>query len=663
MVQEGQLLWSPTPERIRKARITHYMQWLKQQRGLDFPDYMSLWRWSTTDIDAFWQSIWDYFQIEASKPPTAVLGKRSMPGADWFPGAELNYARHMLRHERPNATAVLHLNERQGLQAISWEELAGKVRIVATQLRKLGVKRGDRVCAYIVNIPEAMIAMLATTSLGAIWSSCGPDFGTPGVLDRFSQLEPTVFFHVDGYQYGGKPFDRRDEAAKIIAKLTTVQHVIQLPYLDPANPRRLTPGTIYWDELLDHPPVARADFQYEEVPFMHPLWILFSSGTTGLPKPIMHSHGGILLEQLKHVAFNFDMRPEERLFFFTTTGWMMWNFLVSALLSDVVPVLYDGNPAWPDGDLLWKMVQDSKANLFGASPTYQSILEKNGVVPKDKFDLSSLDSVTLAGSPVTPECQAWFHENVKKDAWIAPGCGGTDICSGFVGGTVILPQYAGEIQAACLGVAVKVIGENGEYVVDEVGEMVVTEPMPSMPIGFFNDAGDARYTETYFSDFPGQWRQGDFYKINARGGVFVLGRSDATLNRFGIRIGTSEIYRTIVLVPGVEDGLIVNLDLPGGRFFMPLFVKLREGLVLDDALTKAINDKLRSEYTPRHIPDKIYQVPLIPYTISGKRMEVPVRRILAGMPPAKAANRDAMGNPAALDWFIEYQRTQTDYKM
>ena len=663
MVQQGELLWSPSPERIRKARLTEFQNWLQAKHGLVFEDYEALWRWSTTDLDAFWQACWNFFGIEATKPATAVLGQRTMPGAQWFPGAELNYARHMLRHEKPGKTALLHLNERQSLEAITWDDLGNQVRVVATQLRKLGVKKGDRVCAYIVNIPEALVAMLATTAIGAIWSSCGPDFGTPGVLDRFSQLDPTVFIHVDGYQYGGKPFDRRGEVEKILARLTSVKTVIQVPYLDRANPRRLTPDTVLWSELLDHAPVAREDFQYEEVSFMHPLWILFSSGTTGLPKPIMHSHGGIIIEQLKHYAFNFDMHAGERLFFFTTTGWMMWNFVVSALLSDVIPVLYDGNPAWPDGDLLWKMVQDSKANLFGASPTYQSILEKNGVVPREKFDLSSLESVTVAGSPVTPECQAWFHDNVKKDAWIAPGCGGTDICSGFVAGVVTLPQYAGEIQARALGVAVHVIGENGDYVVDEVGEMVVTEPMPSMPIGFWNDTNDERYTETYFSDFPGQWRQGDFYKLNARGGVMVLGRSDATLNRFGIRIGTSEIYRTIVLVPGVEDGLIVNLDLPGGKFFMPMFVKLREGLTLDDDIVKAINARLRSDCSPRHVPDKIYQVPSIPYTISGKRMEVPVRRILAGMPAAKAANRDAMANPSSLDWFIEYKKTQTDYKM
>ncbi len=663
MVEAGSVLWTPSPARVERARIVEFQRWLAEHRGLTFPDFESMWRWSTTDIDAFWQACWDFFDIEATAPPRSVLGRRTMPGAEWFPGAELNYARHMLRHERPNATAVLHLNERQHLQAISWEELGRQVRIVATRMRALGVERGDRVCAYIVNVPEALIAMLATTSLGAIWSSCGPDFGTPGVLDRFSQLEPTVLIHVDGYQYGGKRIDRRADVEHLLARLTSVRHVIQVPYLDPSEPRRLTPNTIFWSELLDGPAVSRDAFVFEEVPFDHPLWILFSSGTTGLPKAIVQSHGGTLIEQLKHMAFNFDMHPEERIFFFTTTGWMMWNFLVSSLLSNVVPILYDGNPAWPDGDILWRMVQDARANLFGASPAYQAVLEKNGVVPKAKFDLASLDSITLAGSPVSPECHAWFYDNVKEDCWVAPGCGGTDICSGFVGGCVVLPQRAAEMQARCLGMAVHVMGEHGAFVVDEVGEMVVTQPAPSMPVGFWNDVNHERYTETYFSDFPGMWRQGDFYRINGRGGVYVSGRSDATLNRHGIRIGTAEIYRTILLVPGVEDGLIVNLDLPSGKFFMPLFVKLAAGRTLDHALATAINDRLRREYTPRHVPDTIYQVPDIPYTISGKRMEVPVRRILSGHPLAKAANRDAMANPAALDFFIEYARTQTDYSL
>ncbi|HEV7631903.1 MAG TPA: acetoacetate--CoA ligase [Steroidobacteraceae bacterium] len=664
MVRQGELLWTPTPERIARARITDFRRWLQAERGLEFATYEELWKWSVTDIDAFWQACWDFFGIEATQPATAVLGQRTMPGAEWFPGATLNYARHMLRHERPDATAILHLNERSPLTAISGEELGGKVRVIATQLRKLGLKRGDRLVAYMPNIPEALVMMLATTSVGAIWSSCGPDFGTPGVLDRFSQLEPTMLLHVDGYQYGGKPFDRREEVKKILARLTTVTTVIYLPYLDRSIREPLSDkNTVFWNDLLDHPPVSRDEFRYEEVPFGHPLWILFTSGTTGLPKPIMHSHGGILIEQLKHLAFNFDLRAGERIFFFTTTGWMMWNFLVSSMLSNVIPVLYDGNPAWPDGDVLWKMVQDSRANLFGASPTYQAILQKAGLVPRDKFDLTSLDSVTLAGSPVTPECQAWFHDNVKREAWVAPGSGGTDICSGFVGGVVILPQYAGEIQARCLGNSVYALNEAGEKVVNEVGEMVITQPMPSMPVGFWNDKNHERLRETYFSDYPGIWRQGDFFLINERGGCFVLGRSDATLNRHGVRIGTAEIYRAVSGVDGIEDGLIVNLDLPGGRFFMPLFVKLTAGTQLDEALRDKVRDKLRREYSPRHVPDKIYAVPDIPYTLTGKRMEVPVRRILSGVALAKAANRDAMANPKALDYFIDYARDQQDYSL
>lgn len=663
MVRQGELLWTPSPERIARARLTDFRRWLQAERGFAFATYEQLWQWSVGDLDAFWQACWDYFGIDATQPATAVLGQRTMPGAQWFPGATLNYARHMLRHERPDATVLLHLNERSALAAVSWQELGGKVRIVATQLRKLGLRRGDRVVAYMPNIPETLVMMLATTSIGAIWSSCGPDFGTPGVLDRFSQLEPTMLLHVDGYQYGGKPFDRRGEVQKILARLTTLKTVIHLPYLDRGDRQPLSANTVFWDDLLDHPPVSREEFRCEEVPFGHPLWILFTSGTTGLPKPIMHSHGGILIEQLKHLAFNFDLRAGERIFFFTTTGWMMWNFLVSSLLSNVVPVLYDGNPAWPDGDVLWKMVQDSRANLFGASPTYQAILQKAGLVPREKFDLSSLDSVTLAGSPVTPECQAWFHDNVKREAWVAPGSGGTDICSGFVGGVVTLPQYAGEIQARCLGNSVHALNEAGEKVVNEVGEMVITEPMPSMPVGFWNDRNDERLRETYFSEFPGVWRQGDFFMINGRGGCFVLGRSDATLNRHGVRIGTAEIYRAVVSVPGIEDGLIVNLDLPGGNFFMPLFVKLVAGVQLDDALRDSIHDKLRREYSPRHVPDKLYAVPDIPYTLTGKRMEVPVRRLLSGVPLVKAANRDAMANPQALDYFIAYARDQQDYSL
>jgi acetoacetyl-CoA synthetase len=639
------------------------MRWLARERGRKLASYEELWSWSVSDLEGFWQAIWDYFGVRSSVPHERVLGERRMPGAQWFPGAHLNYAEHALRHERPNAVALMYLSERTALSSLSWEELGGKVRILATQLRKLGVKPGDRVVAYMPNMPQTMIAMLAATSIGAVWASCGPDFGTRGVLDRYSQLAPKVMFCVDGYQYGGKPFDRKAEVQKIIGQLDSLRHVVYLPYLNPGDRERLSSNTLLWDELFDHPEVPASEFRFEQVPFAHPLWILFSSGTTGLPKPICHSHGGIILEQMKHLAFNFDVHPGQRLFFFTTTGWMMWNFLVSSLLSNVVPVLYDGNPAWPSPDVLWKMVDDSGATLFGTSPTYVSALEKGGFVPKDKFKLSTLEGVTLAGSPVTPECMEWMYKNVKQDLWVASGSGGTDVCTGFVGGVSILPVYAGEIQARSLGCAVYAFNERGEKIVDQVGELVVTEPMPSMPVCFWNDTDNKRYLESYFQDYPGIWRHGDFFRINQRGGCFVLGRSDATLNRHGVRIGTAEIYRSLGTLPQIDDSLIVNLDLPHGKFFMPLFVKLKDGLSLDEDIAEKIRATLRREYSPRHVPDRIYQVEAIPYTLTGKKMEVPVRKILMGVAPEKAANRDAVTNPHALDFFVEYAAGQKDYSL
>jgi acetoacetyl-CoA synthetase len=663
MLKEGDLLWTPSPERVNKAKLTLFTRWLANERGKSFASYADLWQWSVDDLEGFWQAIWDYFKVQSSAPHTCVLADRRMPGAKWFPGARLNYAQNVLRHERPNATALLYLNERAPLASLSWEELGRKVRILATQLRKMGVKPGDRVVAYMPNIPETVVAMLATTSIGAIWSSVGPDFGTRGVLDRFTQLTPKVMFYVDGYQYGGKPFVRKDEVHKIIDQLGSLERVIYLPYLNRDDRGMFHEHSVLWDELLDNPAVPPKEFEFEQVPFDHPLWILFSSGTTGLPKPICHGHGGIILEQLKHCQFNFDVSDGDRLFFFTTTGWMMWNFLASSLLSNVVPVLYDGNPAWPTPDVLWKMVDDSGTKLFGTSPTYVAGLEKAGIVPKERASLKSLESVTLAGSPVTPECMEWIYKNVKDDIWVASGSGGTDVCTGFVIGAPCLPVYAGEIQVRSLGCAVYAFNERGEKIVNQVGELVVTEPMPSMPVCFWNDPDNKRYQDSYFGEYPGVWRHGDFFRINDRGGCFVLGRSDATLNRHGVRIGTAEVYRSLAALPELDDALIVNLDLPHGKFFMPLFVKLRNGVALDEPLREKIRATLRREYSPRHVPDKIYQVEAIPFTLTGKKMEVPVRKILMGVAPEKAANRDAVANPQALDYFITYARNQADYSL
>jgi acetoacetyl-CoA synthetase len=661
-IKEGELLWTPGHDRVARSHLTRYLQWLAG-RGHRFSSYEELWRWSVADLPAFWQSVVDFCGLQFSTAPTGVLGRREMPGAEWFPGGRLNYAAHALRHERPGEDALLHLSERSPLQSMSWEMFARHVRVLATWMRSIGIAPGDRVVAYLPNTPEAVIGMYATASIGAVWSSCGPDFGARGVLDRYSQLQPRLILACDGYSYGGKLFDKRAEIRDIIAGLPTLAHVVHLPYLDPTDLAPLTERSVFWADALSGPDPGRDVFQFEQVPFEHPLFILFSSGTTGLPKAIIHCHGGITLEQLKLFHFHMDTHARQRMFFFTSTGWMMWNFLASSLIMDVVPVLYDGNPAWPSPDLLWKMADDTGAHLFGASPTYQSILEKAGIVPKDRFKLEKLETIVLAGSPVTAECQKWFYDNVKQDLWAHSGSGGTDVCSGLVGGVVNLPIYAGEIQARQLGVAAYAFNDQAQPVVDQVGELVLTEPLPSMPVGFWGDHDGSRYRESYFDTWPGVWRHGDFFRVNARGGCFVLGRSDATLNRHGVRIGTAEVYRSLLGVPEVEDSLIVNLDLPGGRFFMPLFVKLKGEQKLDESIESRIRAQIRNEYSPRHVPDRIFQVAAIPYTLTGKKMEVPVRRILMGVPVEKAANRAAMANVAALDFFIEYARTQADYRL
>jgi acetoacetyl-CoA synthetase len=660
-VREGTLLWSPTPERCASTNLAHYQAWLAAERGLRFDDYHSLWHWSQSEIEQFWQSIWDYFKLDATHPPRKVLEDRRMPGARWFPGSRLNFAAHVLRNESPGTSALLHANETLDLESIAWPEFARQVRRCAAGLRAAGVVPGDRLLAYLPNIPEALVAMLATTAIGAVWVCCAPEFGARGCLDRVAQLAPRVLICVDGYRYGGRRFDRRADVRAIIAGLGSLCLVVQLPYLDPAAPPPCANATS-WSDFLGPYRGDPADFRCEPVPFDHPLWILFSSGTTGLPKAIVHGHGGMLLEMYKLVHLQLDLRAGERLFFYTTTGWMMWNFLVGSLLCGCCPVLYDGHPSQPEIDVLWRLVAASEAVLFGASPSYVDLLDKAGVVPRQRHDLSRLRTIFPAGSPVTAAHTAWFYANVKTDLWVATGSGGTDCCTGFVGGVPTQPVYAGEIQAPSLGVAVRAYDAEGRSIVEEVGELVIVEPMPSMPLSLWNDPGDARYRESYFNVYPGVWRHGDFFKINARGGCFVLGRSDATLNRYGVRIGTAEIYRALADIDGLLDALIVNLDLPGGRFFMPLFITLDSAVRFDEPLRETIVERLRREYTPRHVPDRIIVVPDIPVTRTGKKMEVPVRRILMGVAPEQAANKDAMANPESLEWFVNYARTQQDYK-
>lgn len=660
-MKEGDLIWTPDQAAIDHANEMQYRRWLQEARGLAFENYAELWQWSVDNVEDFWESIWQYFNVQSSTPYSSVLVERKMPGADWFPGAHLNYAEHVLRNEAKGGTAILHCSETRALESMSWADLGDQVRKVATQLRQMGVGKGDLVAAYMPNIVEAAVAMLATTSIGAIWSSCSPDFGTRNVVDRFSQLQPKVLFCVDGYNYRGKAFSRLAELDQILEALdASLEHIVFMPYLDEAavlaDDRMRT-----WSSMLAGPAIAAEDFTFEQVPFSHPIWVLFSSGTTGLPKGIVHSHGGIILEQMKLSALHMDMHEGEKVFFYTTTGWMMWNFLVSALLLRAIPVLYDGNPTYPEVDRLWQLAEDADITMFGTSPTFVQMQEKAGVRPMDKFHLPSLRVITLAGSPSSPANMAWFSQNVKPNLWVSTGSGGTDVCTGFTGGSPTIPSYAGEMQCRQLGVDAHALDDDGNKVLNQVGEMVIHQPMPSMPIYFWNDPDGSRYHDSYFADYPGKWRQGDFFRVNERGGCFVLGRSDATLNRQGIRIGTAEIYRCVEGIPSILDSMIVNLDLPEGKFFMPLFVKLAEGATLDETLTNEICQRLKTEYSPRHVPDKIYQVAEIPSTLTGKKMEVPVRKILMGMDPGKAANVSVMANPKALDYFIEFAANKTDY--
>ncbi|MGE3771689.1 MAG: acetoacetate--CoA ligase [Gammaproteobacteria bacterium] len=661
MVHEGDLLWTPAAATIEAANLTAFMRWLREHRGLVFTDYADLWRWSVADIAAFWECLWEYYDVESSTPHTCVLAASRMPGACWFPGARVNFARQVLRAARPGALAIHAESELRPPQDLGFDELGEQVRRFATRLRRLGIAPGDRVVAYMPAIPETAIALLAAASIGAVWSCCSPDFGTGSVLDRYTQIEPTLLIAVDGYRYGGRDFDRRAEVARLLDAMPSVRHVVTVPYLDAATPFSPRPGTLDWSAIQrEEPAVAAADFRFEDTAFDHPLWIVYSSGTTGLPKSFVHGHGGIVLELYKFCGLHLDLKPESRTFLFSTTGWVTWNILVGALMTGSSIVFYDGNPTAPDPQALWRIAARSRASFMGTSPAFVSLMMQQQVVPRRDHDLSALRGMYCTGSPVSPEHFAWFYANVRDDLWVSSTSGGTDVASGFVGGCPLLPVRAGEIQTRLLGVDVQAWDEHGEEVVDRLGELVVRQPMPSMPLYLWNDPDGTRYRESYFDVYPGVWRHGDYLMINGRGGCFVRGRSDSTLNRYGVRIGTAEIYRPLETLPEVEDGLIVNLDLPGGRFFMPLFVKLAPGCTLDARLLEKINSTLRA-YSPRHVPDRVYAVPAIPYTRTGKKMEVPVRKLLLGAAAEAVASADAMADATALDWFVAFAREHRDY--
>ncbi|HWM63192.1 MAG TPA: acetoacetate--CoA ligase, partial [Solirubrobacterales bacterium] len=541
------------------------------------------------------------------------------------------------------------------LEEMSWGELRQQVAATAAGLRRLGVQRGDRVVAYVPNIPEAIVAFLATASIGAVWSSCSPDFGPASVIDRFAQIEPKVLFAVDGYRYGGKDFDRRDVLAELQAAMPTLTRTVVVPYLDPDPDLSSLRDASRWDDLIAAG--EGAELEFERVPFDHPLWVLYSSGTTGLPKAIVQGQGGILLEHLKKLHLHVDAHPGDRLFWFTTTGWMMWNFLVSGLLTRAAIVLYDGNPGHPDMGVLWELAARAGVTMFGTSASYIAACMKAGIEPRAGRDLARLGAIGSTGSPLSPEGFDWIYEQLGEDTWLFSTSGGTDLCTAFVGGSPLLPVYRGELQARALGAAVEAWDEDGYPVTDEVGELVVTEPMPSMPVSFWGDPDGSRYRASYFEHYPGVWRHGDWIEITSRGTAVIYGRSDSTINRSGIRMGTSEIYRAVLGIDEILDALVVDVPRPGTEGWMPLFVVLREGAELDDELKREIARRVRSHCSPRHVPDEVFAIAEVPRTLSGKVLEVPVKRILRGTPPEQAASRDSLANPAALDWFVELAGT------
>lgn len=663
-VTEGQWLWSPTPDYAARSQLAQFMTWLRQHRSLDFSDYEALRAWSVDDTEGFWLSLWDYFDVQSDAPPTTVLEGRSMQDAQWFKGTRVNYAEHLLRHEAKavvDEVAIYHQTENRSLNRMTWQQLGHQVRVLATRLRAMGIRPGDRIVSYMPNVPETTVAMIASIAVGAVWSSTAPEFGIRTVVDRLSQIEPTLIFVCDGYRFGGRDFDRATEVQQIVAGLPTLKHVIWLPYLYPDRVTPPVPGALAWTEALAGPAVTREAFQYERVGPEHPLWVMFSSGTTGLPKAITHNHVGQLVEHLKLSAFHFNLAPGQVMFFHSTTGWAMYQLLVAALLRGASIVQYDGSPVHPGLDFLWSLAAATRATNFGASPTFVQMMEKAGLRPQAHFDLSALEAVLVAGAPSTPETFKWFYDNVKEDLWVTSQSGGTEVGSAFVGASPTLPVHAGEIQCRCLGMDIQSWSDDGRPQIDEVGELVCVKPFPSMPIYFWGDPEGTRYREAYFEHFPGVWRHGDFIKINARGGCYIYGRSDSTLNRFGVRIGAAEVYRTVEQVDEVADSVVVCCELDGGNFFMPLFLKLKPGFSLDDDLINKINSKLRADCSPRHVPDRMYAVQQIPYTLTGKKMEVPVRKLLMGWSPDKAASRDAMMNPESLDWFIDFAASTDDY--
>jgi acetoacetyl-CoA synthetase len=646
-VTHGDVLWSPPPDIRQHSQVGAYLGWLEGERALAFEGYDDLWRWSVEDLPAFWSSVWEWCGLGPALDPARVLTDRSMPGAVWLPDERLQYAGAILdRWRGRHDDAVVSLSQSRPAVRFTGAALCDQVARVRTGLERLGVGAGDRVVAYLPNIAETIVAFLASASLGAVWASCAPEFGTASVVARFRQIDPKVLLSVDGYRYGDKAVDRRGEVAEIRAALPGLAATVLLPYLDPDVHLE---GTVPWADLVAAPPSTEAPVP---VPFTHPLYVLYSSGTTGLPKPIVHGHGGILLEHAKAVGLQKDVGPDDRFFWFSTTGWMMWNFLVSGLLVGASIVCVDGDPAWPDLGALWRMAAEEAVTVFGTSAPFLMACRKEGRRPRDEVDLTRVRAVGSTGAPLPAAGFEWVYDAVGEDLVLSSISGGTDVCSAFVGGTPLLPVRSGVIAARCLGCKVEAVAPDGTPIVGEQGELVISEPMPSMPVGFWGDSDGSRYRAAYFERFPGRWHHGDWITLDADGSCVISGRSDATLNRGGVRLGTSDFYTVVEAFDEVRDSLVVHLEDPeGGSGRLLLFVVLADGAELDDDLRAAIARALRTELSPRHVPDEVHAVPAVPRTLSGKKLEVPVKRILLGQPADVVASKDALADPSALDWY------------
>lgn len=646
MPESTDILWTPTTDFIQQSGLKKYERWLGEQFGLEFDNYEDFWKWSNDHFEDFWESLWKYFEVISHSEYESVIDTYEMPGARWFNGTTLNYAEHIFRKKSEDRPALIFANEAGVKREVSWQELDNQVASIQSFLRSKGIQKGDRVAGYLPNTPETIACFLAVNSLGAVWSCCSPDFGINTVIDRFSLIEPRLFFTCDGYQYGGKRINRLDEAQQITDSISSIEYVVLIPTLEADSKLE---SSFHWVDVISQP---TSELTFEPVNFNHPIWVLYSSGTTGKPKAITHSHGGVLLEHLKYMHFHNDVKPGEHFFWFSTTGWMMWNFLQASMLFGAVPVLFDGSPGKPDLNALWKLTEELPIHHFGTSAPFLIACMKKELTPGSDFDLSNLRSIGSTGAPLPPEAFDWVYDQVKKDVWLCSMSGGTDVCTAFVGGIPSKSVRRGNIQGRAMGCDLRSVDEDGNELFGSLGEMVISNPMPSMPIYFWGDENNERYSSSYFEKFPGKWCHGDWIQIENDGSLQIMGRSDATLNRKGIRIGTAEIYSVLDRIPGLSDSLIVNLEKKDGSDIMPLFVVIEDEKNFE-SISETIKQKLKEECSPRHVPDEIIKVDEIPYTLSGKKMEVPVKKALMGLDVSKHMNRDASRNPKAMDVFVE----------